>query len=304
MHKKQKTIVPVLALILAYVTWGVNLPMLKLGLESFPVPIFMSIRFLIASLILLPFAIRTWKPLKRRDFYLMIISSVISISLGSVALNIGLTKTSSIDAAIIGLLGPLVLYILSVEFLKERLSFKTLFGILIAFGGSIIIIGKPWDGGGMTVLIGNLFVVISMLCGVIDTLIFKPLMNKTSAYQATFMNLFFGILPVTVVAITQFGYWNVHDITSRSMVGLVVSTAGILVANFLFFFALRYKKVQVVGIYQYIKPVITIIVAWFVLAERPSLKFAVGAGLVFLGIYLSEVHLSSKTLFNHYKKYT
>src|ERR1035438_9980790 len=98
---KQKTSLIILSLAFAEVLWGLNTVFIKMGLQSIPVTIFIAIRFLIASLILLPFAIKYWKPITRKELLLLTIASVFTVSLNALALNIGLTKTTAINASII-----------------------------------------------------------------------------------------------------------------------------------------------------------------------------------------------------------
>jgi drug/metabolite transporter (DMT)-like permease len=59
-------------------------------------------------------------------------------------------------------------------------------------------------------------------------------------------------------------------------------------------YGLKHRKAQNVGIFQYIHPVVTVIAAWFILAEFPDKKLIAGAVLIFMGIYLSEIHLSRR----------
>lgn len=88
---KQKLLLPVAALLIANILWGINSTLIKLGLETIPVPMFISIKFLTASLILLPFAVKTWKPLTKKNFLLLMLSSVLYITVSALALNIGLS---------------------------------------------------------------------------------------------------------------------------------------------------------------------------------------------------------------------
>ncbi|HEY8108488.1 MAG TPA: DMT family transporter, partial [Patescibacteria group bacterium] len=185
MQKPKNSTLPILALVAASLLWGVNVPMVKLGLETFPLTLFMATKFLAASLILLPFAIRTWKPLKRKEFGLLALSSLIYITFATLALNVGLTYAPSINSGVITLLGPLLLGILSVKFLKEHMNAKTFIGILLAFVGAMIIVGKPWEVSltGQATLLGNTLFLLAVLGSVVGTLIAKPVLKKTSSYQ-------------------------------------------------------------------------------------------------------------------------
>lgn len=287
---KQKTILPVVALVSAYVLWGFNVPVLKLGLATIPLVVFMLARFMAASLILLPFAVRSWKPLKTRDLLKMIISSLLWIGMTALTLNVGLLYAPSMNAGVINLLGPLILCILSVEFLKERMNFKTFFGVVIAFIGAAVIIGKPWEVSvtGQSVMIGNVLYLASMLGGVISALVAKPILKKMSSYQAAFMYLFPGALCLIPIAVTELHGWSISQISPRSYAALTYSIIAITLANFFFMYGLKRKKANEVGIFQYLESVALFIGAWVLLGERPTARFAVGAALVFVGIYFAE----------------
>lgn len=287
--RKQKYLLPILALIGANATWGVYTVFIKMGVESIPPPIFISIRFLLVSLILLPFALRSWKPLSKKDFRLFILASVFNVTLSALTLSIGLSYTTAFNAAVINLMCPLILFVLSAQVLKERMRLTTLIGIFIALAGSIIIIGRP-EAGNMGHLVGNLFVLVSVFFYACAVIISKPLMKKVSGSQAVFLSLFPGVIPVAIYSLTKLPTWDVSAVTSTSWYGLIGSIIGLLIANVLFYYALRYKRVQETGMYGYIDSTTSIIAAWFILGERASPGFILGAVLVFVGIYLAEVY--------------
>lgn len=288
---KNTYLFPALALATACILWGLMPPFIKMGLESVPITIAMSIRFLLAALIILPFAIRSWKPLTKKEFAVFVLGAILFNSLGSLALNIGLSKTTSINAAVIDLMSPLLLFVFAVLLLKEAINKKTLTGILVSLLGSIIIIGQIGDSGVTSdMLVGNLFVLGSVFCLVLGTVIFKPLTTKASTYQTTFITLFFGTLPVMLYSLTQLDTWSISDITARSAVGLIAGAGVVVGANTLYFYALKRKKVQSTGIYVYLSTITTVISAWILLGERPTPNFWVGTCLVVLGVYLSEAN--------------
>ena len=301
---KQKTFLPVLALVMSSILWGINAPVVKVGLESIPATIFISVKFLIIALLLLPFALKTWKPIKRRELGVMTIASVISFTGGALTLNLGLHDAPSINSAVIGLLGPLLLCLLSVEFLKERMSLKTFIGVMIAFAGSAIIIGKPWEVSltGQTVLLGNVLILASVLFDVIATVIAKPVVSKMSSYQATFLYILPGVLPLAALSFTQLHGWSIHDVTRSGWYAMLYGIVGMFMANLFFVYGLQYKKAYSIGIYQYLQSVSIVVASWLILAERPSLKFAVGAVLVVVGAYWAESKSPRKWLLHHFNR--
>jgi drug/metabolite transporter (DMT)-like permease len=279
--RKQRVILPIAALTLASVLWGADAVFIKIGVASIPPTIFLAIRFFVASFAVLPLALRNWRPISLKSLLLVSLGSIFYVSLSSLALYIGLAKTTAINFAIIYMLQPLILLVLSASFLRERIS--------VALAGSLIIIGKPWAGSGNgSEMVGNLMIVIAVLCVSISTIICKPLTKKMSSQQLTFLYMFPGTLPVAVYTFGQLHSWRIASTANSSWWGLVGSTSAVVFADLLFFFALRYKKAMDVGIYQYVESVVTIIVAWFLLAERPSPGFLLGATLVFMGVCLAE----------------
>lgn len=295
--KKKKLASAFLALSIAEILWGINVPIIKLGLENVPLPVFLSVTILGAGLLISLFTHKHWKPIKPKDHFLLIIGSMVSIALGNVVLLMGLQRIPSINASLIGLLGPLLLFILSVEFLKERLSFRTFLGILVAFAGAVIVVGKPWETGlSDEMMIGSLLVVLSVFCNVIATLIFKPLLKRVPSYQLTALHLMWGILPVAVYSLPHLAALAPDKAGQVGYLAIVLNIALITIANCLFYYGLHKKKAQEVGIFMYLHPVATAFAAWFILAEVPSQKVIVGAVLIFLGIYYAEIRKPSSRL--------
>jgi drug/metabolite transporter (DMT)-like permease len=293
--RKQRVILPIAALMVSSILLGADTVFIKMGVASIPVSIFMTMRFLSASLVLSPPAIRNWRPLTSKSFLLVSLASIFYVTLSSLALYIGLTKTTASNSAVIYLLGPLILLVLSASFLKERLSVRTFVGICIALAGSLIIIGKPWAGGGSgSELVGNLLMVIAVFCVTISVIICKPLAKQMSIQQLSFLYMFLGIFPIAIYAFKQFHGWDIASTTASGWWGLVGSILSVVLAKPLFFFALKHKKAMDTGVYQYVESVATIVIAWILLAEKPSTTFILGAVLVFAGVCLAEFSNISK----------
>lgn len=289
--QKSKYILPILALILSQIFWGINTPVIKLGLQSVPLPVYHSVTMLGAALAILPFALHSWKPLKTKDYFSLIVGSIIAISLGNIALLLALPRVPAVNAPLIGLLGPVLMFILSVRYLKEKMSLKTLIGIAIALVGAAIIIGKPWEwnGSGQNILIGNLLLVLAVLCDVIGVMVCKQTVKHGSSTQVTFIHLFTGILPVAFFAIHYLPTLRVEEIGRTGFSAMAYNIVAVAAANALFIYGLKMKKMQEVGIYGYIDSVVTAFAAWVLLSEAPTTKIGLGALLIFLGIYLSDV---------------
>lgn len=289
--KNQRVTAAFFALAVAQILWGVNLPVIKLGLETVTLPVFLSVTILGAGLLTAPLAYKNWKPIKVKDHAMIIIGSLIGISLGNTVLLMGFERIPSINASLISLLGPLFLFILSIQLLKERLSLRVFLGILIAFAGAAIVIGKPWDASGSNqqMAAGSLFVVLAVLCDVIETLVFKPVLKRVHPYQLTSLHLLWGILPIAIYSLPHLSALTPSRAGSNGYWAMFFNIVLITIANCLFYYGLKYKKAQEVGVFSYLHPIAAATAAWFILDEVPSSKVIIGATLIFLGIYYAEI---------------
>lgn len=277
-----------IALIAAEVLWGVNRPVIKLGIQTIPVPVFLAITVFGASLLMLPLALRDWKKLSLKDYLTLIIGSVIAITIGNTALLMGLARVPTVNASLLGLFGPLLLLFFSVHFLKERLSVRALVGVLVAFTGGAVVIGRPWEVATMDngMAIGNMLIILSVMCDIVGTLVTKTVLKRGGLYQVTFIHLFAGVLPVAIFSMQHIAALAPANAQNSGYIAIIVNILFITLANILFMYGLKWKKAQEVGVFTYISPVTTIVTAWLILDERLNWKTVVGAALIFLGVYL------------------
>jgi drug/metabolite transporter (DMT)-like permease len=291
MPKSKKIKYPVatfLALMLAEVLWGINTPVIKLGLRSVPLPVYLSVTLLGAAILLMPLAKKHWQPMSKPDYALLIVASLIGITLGNVVLLMGLKRVLALNASIINLFKPMLLLLLSVEFLKERFGWRTFWGILIAFAGAAVLIGQPWQSGSNNESMGILLIILAAFCDVIATIMIKPIVSRSNSYQVTSLHLFIGAAPIAVYALYYLPSMSLKTIGKSGVIAIIFNIIAIALANALFYFGLKYRQAQNTGIFQYVNPVATFISAWIILGEGPNERLIAGSILIVIGIYFAE----------------
>lgn len=288
MTKTKYYALPVTALILANILWGTNGFLIKMSVESIPVTVQASIRFIIAGLLLLPLAIRMWKPMNSSDTIRLIASSLLFVTVSTGFFNYGLSLTTASNTAVIQLLSPVLLCILAVFVLKEKLQVKVVIGVSLSVIAAYIIIGQSWRVGSGDELLGDALIVLSVVSGAAATIINKPLTKRIHAIQLTTLSFLIGILPMAAYALTQVSSWDIAETTDRSWTAVAISIVVIILANVLFFYALSSKTVQSVSVYSYLMLPVAVIGAWFTLGERPTVLFFVGGVLMIIGVYIVE----------------
>ena len=145
MPPPKTSFLPKLYLFLAVAIWGIATPIIKATGTTVPPFTFLMLRFLVSGVITIPLSIYVLRHYKigiqrvKKIFVSSILGNVISLSL----IFWGLSKTTSLEGSILTSFSPLLIAILGFFFLKEILNKKKIEGILIAFIGTLIILGTP-----------------------------------------------------------------------------------------------------------------------------------------------------------------
>jgi drug/metabolite transporter (DMT)-like permease len=287
---ENKTRIAVLFLILANIIWGAAFPIYKWTLEIIPPFTFAFLRFFLAALIILPF---TYKNLSiaKKDMPLLILVSIISITFQIMFLFFGLKFSPSINAPIILSSGPIVLIIASAFFLKDVVKTKVLVGTLISLLGVLIILFRPLaDSGPTHAILGNILILLAMLCGVAQAVVLKKIMYNNSPLPVIFWSFIVGSLPFLLpIFLFEPGFTTLPFLSFQAIVGILYATFLSSIFGYYFlYFGIKYIRASEIGIFSYVDPLATILVAIPLLHETITETYVIAAVLVFLGIYVAE----------------
>jgi drug/metabolite transporter (DMT)-like permease len=284
----------VIALIIANTIWGMGPPIFKWALVDIGPFSLAFFRFLGAAIIMFPFAVKDLK-VEKRDLRKLFLMAFLGITINISFFFVGLENAPSINAGIISSAGPIFILIGSFLFLHEKIRKKILVGANIGLFGVLIIILSPFLKSGINVesgvpLLGNLLLVVAMLGSTASIIFGRELMEKYNPAKITFWNFTIGAITFLPFFFNEFSKVNysIH-FTDRAMFaiiwGIIMSSA---IAYFFQIWALKYMKASQTGIFLYIDPLATVLVAMPLLGEIPGPLYIVGAILVFLGIYIAE----------------
>lgn len=280
----------ILALILANMIWGAAPPIFKWALSDIHPYTLALLRFTIPPLIMFPF-VRSQLKINKKDYLNIFFAGFLGITINIAFFFHGLLKAPSINAALIASSAPIFLVLYSLIFMKrEKPKKKLITGSLIGLIGVIIVLGAPLILDGKIAAVGNLYFLFAMLGSASAVLIMRRIMKRNNPYAVTFWTFItgsIGFVPLFIQEVGTYGFLpniNLHGILGLSF-GIFLSS---LVAYFMQTYALKYLSAADVGIFTYIDPVITILVAAPLLGEFPDATFVVGSVLVILGILMSE----------------
>lgn len=284
---KRKT--AIIVLILANIIWGASLPIYKWTLTEIHPFMFAFLRFFISFLILIPFVIKNFK-FDKRDIPKLIFASIVSITLQIPLLFFGLNLAPSINAPIIISAGPILLLGSSVIFLKEKVSRKLLAGTVISlFGVMVLMLNPALESGFSGAVLGNFFIFLATICSVIQALIIKKIIERNDALVTVFLTFVIGSLTLIPPTILEYNAVGLFAFDIKAIVGIFYAVIfSSIIAHYFLFFGLKNVKVSETGIFTYVDPIATILVAIPLLHEVITESYLIATILVFLGIYIAE----------------
>ncbi len=167
-----------------------------------------TLRLIIAVIALTPFALKRGfrLPMIFRKEYLLYGLTGIALYYGPA--TIGLSLTSTANAALIQAVIPAVVALLSVVILKEKISPPHSFGIGLSIAGILLISGNPAEAGSAT-LIGNLLIIASVVSWSIYNIQSRQLPEGVDPIVSTTASFYTGViylLPFTVWEISLKGF--------------------------------------------------------------------------------------------------
>lgn len=288
-----------LVLALAFLLWGFNTAFIKVSVDSMPVTLFLFIRFTLATLILLPFALRKRKKLKFKATSRIVLSSLIGLSAFMLLMGEGLKRTSALDTSLIFLVAPIVMYFLSIEVLKERFNPKILFGLIIALiGAALVVISPVLSGSGVAgerSLIGNIIVLISVAVSVMGTIMVKQVLHKAPPVQVTTIR--FAVVPISMLPILYYQRPDVFAVDWSTAVILSMTYSiliGSILAYSLYHWALKRVSGEESSVFHYLDPLGGVFASIVFLNDSLTPIILLGASLTVLGVYLSEAKIKLK----------
>jgi len=279
-----------LNLLFATVIWASTFINIKFTLTQVPANTLAFLRFFIASIALLLFNCIFPQPfIKKQDLRWVALSGLTGVTLYNFFQNQGLRYAGATDAAIFSSLTPIFMAIMGYLFYQEKITPLKIMGIILAFSGTIIVAtGGSWQPGSLNYsrLWGDFLVSLIGLCWAFYNITLKKLLPKYPVGT---------ILTYTSVSGTLFLFplifFETPNLSKINLSGwLNILYLGIFASALAYFFwnkALHTVTVSTAGVYLYLIPIITILIALIFLHEIPTIYTILGGFLTLSGIYFA-----------------
>ena len=273
--------------------WGTTFLSIRVAVETIPAWFVAGIRQLLAAIIMLVILIYRkelkwigWENLK----YQLIFSTLMLIIANGMTTVAEESVTSSL-ASLMSACSPIAVFLGSVAFGLQKLSFRALIGIILCFSGILFIF---WDGlndlANPDYLMGIIFLFIAILGWASGTIFTKKLnlQSKNITLNLFYQFAFAGVIQLIFAFLFSEKYnfenWSLVSISAT----LYLAIFGSVAAFFAFHYALTKISPVQVSILAYVNTVISIFLSWLILNETISAKFIVAAFLIILGVFITN----------------
>lgn len=271
-----------LALVTTILLWSSAFPLIRVANHGFnPMQIAFG-RYGLASLLLVVVALVMRIRLPRREHMAQLfISGVFSVTVYNIALNWGMERLIAGPASFVVNTLPMFTAVLSTIFLKEKILPAGWIGLLISCSGILLIaIG---ESGTAILNLGTFSILVAALAWAISIIQQKPLLKFYTPIEIVCYSIWSGALCMVFVLPSLVGALGEASLAATaSLVYLGVFPA--VVAYITWNTVLAVTPAARAASFLYLVPVLSTIIAYFLLDEVPQKWTFIGASLALGGV--------------------
>jgi drug/metabolite transporter (DMT)-like permease len=278
-------------LLLTVVIWGTTFVATKVALRDLPPLTLTLLRFILASLVLVPLACVERRPAHRATGWRpLVVAGLLGGGLFFALQNLGLVYTTASKASLIIAVVPALTGLFSLLFLGERFGWARGLGVAASIAGvATIILAGGADGLTGGKLLGDLLFVATAVAWAAYTVLAKGLEGRTTPALLSAATVGFGALSLVPLA----GY----EALTRPLampapagwlalgyLGLVASTVPFLLWNY----ALGQIDAGEAAVYTNLVPLVAVASSVLLLHEELLPGQILGGALVLVGVSLAS----------------
>ncbi|MDR3559944.1 MAG: DMT family transporter [Negativicutes bacterium] len=284
--------VEIILLIVAFI-WGINLPIMKIGLAYLAPAPYNSIRVLIAiPIVWLVLALsKTYRPVDRSDIKTIALISVLGFFVFQLFFTAGVQSTTAGNASVfLGML-PLTVAGINRLFNIEVIVPRVMVAIVASLGGIVLMVvgsGKELSFAGNHVL-GALLLLFAQFGYGYYTVFSKDLMRKYSPYQVTAYVITLSGILFLLVSLPEMLTLEWSGIPLSGWLSTLYSGIfALCIGNYLWVWGVGKIGSARSSLYNNLSPAFAIITSYFLLGETFGLPQCAGAAVIFWGVYLTR----------------
>ena len=227
--------------------------------------------------------------IQKKDWIRLILCALFGMSINMITSLKGLELSTPINSAIIVTTSPIIIFIISIILINEKISKQKYLGVIVGFIGTLLLIlfNNKVVINAPNIKLGNVFLFANGISYGLYFVLIKPLSEKYSMITLIKWLFLISIIvnaPIGLIEFTNIKWENFSPSAVANLSYVIICTTFLV--YLLNLFALRNLKATTVGIFIYFQPIIAIIYAIYVGADRLSSLDMIAVIMVFIGVYL------------------
>lgn len=286
-----------LLLFINTVVWGLAIPVVKPALSFTSPERFLFYRFLLASILTLPFLILNWKKWKLNLKTVAKISAVelIGTTLVLWLLYYSLKFTSAVEASLVASVSPLFVVMTGIFILKEKETKREWRGLILALLGTFIITAGPLanrNGSFSGNFWGNSLILLQNLIWAGYLVLAKKTYRKYSKLAVTVISFWVGAITFFILSL-QAGnpilMLSTEIIRTQVLLAVVyMAIFGSIIGATTYLAGQNLIEISEASLFTYLQPLIAIPVSMIFLHENLAPLTVLGMILIFIGVATGE----------------
>ena len=227
--------------------------------------------------------------IKKEDWPRIFICSFLGMFINKLAFFKGLELSTPINSSVLITVVPILVFVFSAFFLKEKMRFLRVFGVISGFVGALVLIlySPSTSFNAPNIPLGNLMFVINSSTYGLYLIFVKKLVEKYNIITlfrwlfliAIFLNLPVGFLEFKNVEWSHLPFWD-------AILPMIYVVVGTTFLTYMFnAYALSKLKASTVSSFVYLQPIVGIIYAITTDNDSLTVLSVLGMILIFMGVY-------------------
>lgn len=230
---------------------------------------------------------KTGAGIARKDWGRFVLCALTGVAINQLLFVKGLTLTSTIHAALLVLVTPVMVTLFALWVFKERFTAYKAVGLSLGIGGAAFLILQREAGPKAANFFGDVLIAVNATSYAVYFILVKPLMERYSALHVIRWVFTLGFLMILPVGFGQAAEVDWGGMTWQQIAALLyVSVVGTFLAYYLNIYGIQKLGTSVTGTYIYTQPVFAVAIAVFLLGEGVTWQKGVAAVLIFAGVFL------------------
>lgn len=286
-----------LLLIINTIVWGLAIPVVKPALSFTSPERFLFYRFLLASILTLPFLILNWKKWKLNIKTIVKISllELIGTTLILWLLYYSLKFTSAIDASLLASVSPLFVILTGIFILKEKETKKEWRGLTLALLGTFMITVEPLinrDNHLSGNFLGNALILLQNIIWAGYLVMAKKTYRKVSMLAVTTVSFWIGAITFFILSLPSgnpLTFLGTEIIQSQVFWAVIyMAIFGSIIGATTYLAGQNLIEISEASLFTYLQPLIAIPASLIFLRETISPLTIMAIVLIFIGVVTAE----------------